>query len=150
MNRTRLVGRHHICLEDVRKDLRQESPVIFFQEAIRKTERATGRGWGADSPPCPSIEHVGAINNGSFARQSEQIESRRWVAHATTRRRSSTNHERQSRRTSALEENVQAIQRSERAILLARSNGEQLSDWIAGTAGSAQCPSCTSYGSESG
>ena len=40
------------------------------------------------------------------------------------------------RSTSALEENVQAIKRWERAILLARSKGEQLSDWIAYTAGS--------------
>jgi uncharacterized membrane protein len=39
-------------------------------------------------------------------------------------------------RTSALEENVQVIKRWERAILLARSKGEQLSDWIACTAGS--------------
>ncbi len=39
-------------------------------------------------------------------------------------------------RTSALDENVHAIKRWERAILLARSKGEQLSDWIACTAGS--------------
>ena len=37
---------------------------------------------------------------------------------------------------SALEENVQAIKRWERAILLARSKAEQVSDWIACTAGS--------------
>ncbi len=37
---------------------------------------------------------------------------------------------------SALEENVQVIKRWERAILLARSKGQQLSDWIACTAGS--------------
>jgi uncharacterized membrane protein len=35
-----------------------------------------------------------------------------------------------------LEENVQAIKRWERAILLARSKAEQVSDWIACTAGS--------------
>lgn len=38
--------------------------------------------------------------------------------------------------SSALEENVQAIKRWERAILLARSTAEQISDWIACTAGS--------------
>jgi hypothetical protein len=37
---------------------------------------------------------------------------------------------------SALEENVQAIKRWERAILLARSKAEQVSDWIACMAGS--------------
>ena len=41
-----------------------------------------------------------------------------------------------SERSSALEENVQAIKRWERAILLARSKAEQVSDWIAYTAGS--------------
>ena len=41
-----------------------------------------------------------------------------------------------SGRSSALEENVQAIKRWERAILLARSTTEQVSDWIACTAGS--------------
>ena len=39
-------------------------------------------------------------------------------------------------RSSVLEENVQAIKRWERAILLARSKAEQVSDWIACTAGS--------------
>jgi uncharacterized membrane protein len=39
-------------------------------------------------------------------------------------------------RASALEENVQAIKRWERAILLARSKAEQVGDWIACTAGS--------------
>ena len=39
-------------------------------------------------------------------------------------------------RSSALEENVQAIKRWERAILLARSKAEQVGDWIACTAGS--------------
>ena len=39
-------------------------------------------------------------------------------------------------RSSALEENVQTIKRWERAILLARSKAEQVSDWIACTAGS--------------
>lgn len=38
--------------------------------------------------------------------------------------------------TRALEENVQAIKAWERAILLARSKAEQLSDWIASTAAS--------------
>jgi len=38
--------------------------------------------------------------------------------------------------SSALEENVQAIKRWEQAILLARSKAEQVSDWIASTAGS--------------
>jgi uncharacterized membrane protein len=38
--------------------------------------------------------------------------------------------------SSAVEENVQAIRRWERAILLARSTAEQVSDWIACTAGS--------------
>ena len=38
--------------------------------------------------------------------------------------------------SSALEENVQAIKRWERTILLARSKAEQVSDWIACTAGS--------------
>jgi uncharacterized membrane protein len=54
----------------------------------------------------------------------------------TARRRSSANRESVNRRTSALEENVQAIRRWERATLLARSKGEQLSDWIACAAGS--------------
>src|SRR5688572_19247512 len=40
-------------------------------------------------------------------------------------------------RSSALEENVQAIKRWERAMLLARSKAEQVSDWIACAAGSA-------------
>src|SRR5688572_17670799 len=39
-------------------------------------------------------------------------------------------------RASALEENVETIKRWERAILLARSKGQQLSDWIVCTAGS--------------
>jgi uncharacterized membrane protein len=39
-------------------------------------------------------------------------------------------------RASALEENVQAIKRWERAILLARSKAERVSDWIVCTAGS--------------
>jgi uncharacterized membrane protein len=39
-------------------------------------------------------------------------------------------------RSSALEENVQAIKRWERAILLARSGAQQVSDWIACNAGS--------------
>ena len=38
-------------------------------------------------------------------------------------------------RSSALEENVQAIKTWERAILLGRSKAEQVSDWIAYTAG---------------
>ena len=38
--------------------------------------------------------------------------------------------------SSALEENVQAIKRWERTILLARSKAQQVSDWIACTAGS--------------
>jgi uncharacterized membrane protein len=41
-----------------------------------------------------------------------------------------------SARSSALEENVQAIKRWEKAILLGRSKAEQVSDWIARTAGS--------------
>src|SRR4249919_3845806 len=41
-----------------------------------------------------------------------------------------------SSRSSALDENVQTIKRWERAILLARSKAEQVSDWIACTAGS--------------
>jgi uncharacterized membrane protein len=40
-------------------------------------------------------------------------------------------------RASAVEENVQAIKRWERAILRARSKAEQIGDWIACTAGSA-------------
>jgi len=40
-----------------------------------------------------------------------------------------------SDRSSALDENVQAIQRWERAILLSRSKTEQVSDWIAQTMG---------------
>jgi len=42
-------------------------------------------------------------------------------------------------RASALEENVQAIKRWERAILLARSKSEQVGDWIACTADSGPC-----------
>ena len=38
-------------------------------------------------------------------------------------------------RSSALEENVQAIKRWESAILRARSKYEQVADWIASTAG---------------
>lgn len=38
--------------------------------------------------------------------------------------------------SSAVEENVEAIKRWERAIMLARSKAEQVSDWIACTAGS--------------
>ena len=37
---------------------------------------------------------------------------------------------------SALEQNVEAIKRWEAAILLARSTAEQVSEWIASTAGS--------------
>ena len=39
-------------------------------------------------------------------------------------------------RSSALEENVEAVKRWEGTILLARSRAEQISDWIACTAGS--------------
>jgi len=39
-------------------------------------------------------------------------------------------------RSSALEENVEAIKRWEKAILLGRSKAEQVSDWIAAKAGS--------------
>jgi uncharacterized membrane protein len=39
-------------------------------------------------------------------------------------------------RSSTLEENVQAIKRWEKTILLARSKAEQVSDWISGTASS--------------
>ena len=41
-----------------------------------------------------------------------------------------------ARRSPALDENVQAIKRWERAILLARSKAERVSDWIACTAAS--------------
>jgi uncharacterized membrane protein len=41
-----------------------------------------------------------------------------------------------ARSSSALDENVQAIKRWERAILSARSRAEQVSDWIVRTAGS--------------
>ena len=41
----------------------------------------------------------------------------------------------QTGESSALEENVEAIQRWEGTILLARSKSEQISDWIAATAG---------------
>ena len=41
-----------------------------------------------------------------------------------------------AKQSSALEENVQAIKGWERAILRARSKSEQVSDWIASTAGS--------------
>jgi uncharacterized membrane protein len=44
-------------------------------------------------------------------------------------------HEPTSKRPSALEENVEAIKKWERAILLGRSKAEQISDWIAYTAG---------------
>jgi uncharacterized membrane protein len=50
------------------------------------------------------------------------------------RERRDTNH------SSALEENVQAIKRWQRALQLARSKAEQISDWIACTAGSAPVP----------
>ncbi len=53
-----------------------------------------------------------------------------------TRRRSQIDQEPIGRNSSALEENVQAIKRWERAILLARSKAEQVADWIASTAGS--------------
>jgi uncharacterized membrane protein len=53
-----------------------------------------------------------------------------------TRRRSQIDQKPISRNSSALEENVQAIKRWERAILLARSKAEQVADWIACTAGS--------------
>ena len=43
-------------------------------------------------------------------------------------------------RASTVEENVQAIKRWERAILLARSKTEQVSDWIACVAGSGPVP----------
>ena len=55
---------------------------------------------------------------------------------AKRRRLRHINQERLSPDSSALEENVQAIKRWERAILLARSKAEQVSDWIACTAGS--------------
>jgi len=38
-------------------------------------------------------------------------------------------------RSSTLEENVQAIKRWEKSILLSRSTAEQVSDWIVGIAG---------------
>jgi len=42
----------------------------------------------------------------------------------------------QRNHASAVEENVQEVKRWERAILLARSKAEQVSEWIAGTVGS--------------
>ena len=47
-----------------------------------------------------------------------------------------TDHQERRPESSAVEENVQAIKRWERAILHARSKAEQVSDWIACTAGS--------------
>jgi len=44
-------------------------------------------------------------------------------------------HEPKGKRPSALEENVEAIKKWEHAILLGRSKAEQISDWIAYTAG---------------
>ena len=66
------------------------------------------------------------------------METTRWVAQDLETRVAGTVHgDRLNRdRSSALEENVQAIKRWERTILLARSKTEQVSDWIACTAGS--------------
>ena len=44
--------------------------------------------------------------------------------------------DKQRSHASAVEENVQAVKRWERAILLARTKAEQVSEWIAGTVGS--------------
>ena len=49
---------------------------------------------------------------------------------------SKTDNQERRPESSAVEENVQAIKRWERAILHARSKAEQVSDWIARTAGS--------------
>jgi uncharacterized membrane protein len=55
---------------------------------------------------------------------------------AKGRRLSHSDQEKLGSGSSALDENVQAIKRWERAILLARSKAEQVGDWIACTAGS--------------
>ena len=51
------------------------------------------------------------------------------------RKRTTTGKYDESERASALDENVQAMKRWESTILLARSKAEQVSDWIACTAG---------------
>jgi uncharacterized membrane protein len=55
---------------------------------------------------------------------------------AKGRRLSHSDQEKLGSGSSALDENVQAIKRWERTILLARSKAEQVSDWIVSTAGS--------------
>ena len=52
--------------------------------------------------------------------------------------------------SSAVEENVQAIKRWERATLLARSKAEQVSDWIACTAGAGRSCCFMCFGSACG
>ncbi len=71
----------------------------------------------------------------------EEVESTQWVGHGVGERWPQSPVNMTERHSvpivpSALEENVQAIKRWERAILLARSKLEQVSDWIACTAGS--------------
>lgn len=56
--------------------------------------------------------------------------------HDEGRRLSDIDQEKSSPSSSALEENVQAIKRWERTVLMARSKAEQFSDWIACTAAS--------------
>jgi hypothetical protein len=109
----------------------EEFVCTFFKEGLRRGERSSTKG----------RIHVAAINNGASAPQHEHVESTQWVAQvvAKTRLHSPANDAGAGlspNRSSALEENLQTIKRWERAILLARSKAEQVSDWIACTAGS--------------
>src|SRR5689334_12442639 len=61
--------------------------------------------------------------------------ARRSENSATTNTRAARQ-KRNSERSTALEENVEAIKRWEEATLLSRSKAEQVSDWIAATAAS--------------
>jgi uncharacterized protein DUF1003 len=88
-----------------------------------------------DVPRCPSGKHHAAISDGrpslKVSRKTETMGSAR--NNAKTLKKSDK--WRLTPESSAVEENVQAVKRWERAILLARSKAEQLSDWIACTAG---------------
>jgi uncharacterized membrane protein len=73
--------------------------------------------------------------------QHEQVETTRWVAEGAGEGRPNRRYPTKwvnSDRSFELEQNVQAIRRWERTILLARSKAEQAFDWIASTAGRGQ------------
>jgi uncharacterized membrane protein len=99
-------------------------------------QRNDRNGDKLDVPRYPSRKHDAAISDGhprlKVSRKTDTMGSKR--NNAETLKKSDK--WRLTQESSAVEENVQAIKRWERAILLARSKAEQVSDWIACTAAS--------------